>query len=373
VVFGGNNPASGSYDTTVLVKGLPSYLATSVHATVWGVDSSGLNASTGPYVVKEGDFAASNGQVSVPLTGLKGSSAYQMVVTPATSRSAAVAGRYEAEYAKLGGTAKVTYGSNTGYSGTYFVEGYGASSTASTSFVVSTPADGYYNLGLRYSAGPYTGAPADRSVRVRLNGADLTTVALSGTTDWNTWKTATTKVYLPAGISRIEYNAYNSDDRDAVNLDYLDVAAATGSVTTYQAEAAGNTLSGTAAVVSDAAAAGGQYVGWLGAGAGNTLRFNGVTAATAGRYRMVVSYANGELGAGASNYNSNIVDRYAEISVNGGPVKKVYFRNTLGWSNYWTTVVDVDLAAGVNTVTFGNASAGYAPNIDRIQIAAALG
>lgn len=239
--------------------------------------------------------------------------------------------------------------------------------------MVSAPSDGYYNLSLRYTAGPYSGAPTARSIRLRLNGSDLTDVALPGTANWNTWNTATTKVFLPAGISRVEYNAYAGDDRDAVNLDYLDVAATTGTVTAYEAEAGGNTLSGTAAVVNDSAASGGRYVGWLGAGAANTTRFNNVTASTAGRYRMVVSYANGELGDGASNYNSNIVDRYAEISVNGGTAKKVYFRNTLGWSNYWTTVVDLDLAAGANTVTFGNSSSGYAPNIDRIQIAALIG
>jgi hypothetical protein len=373
LIFGGNNPAPGTYDTNVVVKGIPSYLGTTVHATVWGVDNSGLNASAGPYVVKEGDFTASGGQVTVPLTGLKGQSAYQVIVTPNTDLSAAASSRYEAEYAALGGTAKITYGSNAGYSGTYFVEGYGASSTASTKFVVTVPSDGYYNLSLRYSAGPYTGAPTDRSIRLRLNGSDLTTVALAGTADWNTWKTATTKVYLPAGISRVEYNAYATDDRDAVNLDYLDVAATSGTVTAYEAEAGGNTLAGTAVVVSDAAASGGRYVGWVGAGSGNTLRFNNVTASAAGRYRMVVGYANGELGDGATNYNSNIVDRYAEISVNGGTAKKVYFRNTLGWSNYWTTVVDVDLAAGANTVTFGNSSTGYAPNLDRIQIAAPVG
>jgi hypothetical protein len=235
------------------------------------------------------------------------------------------------------------------------------------------PSDGYYNLGLRYSAGPYTGAPADRSLRLRLNGSDLTTVALPGTADWSTWNTATTKVYLPAGISRVEYNAYATDDRDAANIDYLDVAATSGTVTAYEGESASNTLGGTAVVVSDTAASGGKYVGWIGAGSANTLRFNGVNATTAGRYRMVVGYANGELGDGATNYNSNIVDRYAEISVNGGTAKKVFFRNTLGWSIYGTTVVDVDLAAGANTITFGNASTDYAPNIDRIQIAAPVG
>jgi hypothetical protein len=376
VIFGGNNPASGTYDTAVVVKGLgaASYLGSTVHATVWGVDYSGLNPSTGPYLVTEGDYPASGGQLSIPLTGLKGQSAYQVIVTPNTDLSTvSSSSRYEAEYARTGGTATITYGGNTGYSGTYFVEGYGASTTASTKFVVTVPSDGYYSVGLRYSAGPYSGAPTDRSIRLRLNGSDLTDLALPGTADWNTWKTATAKVFLPAGISRLEVNAYAGDDRDAINVDYLNVAATTGTITAYEAEAGGNTLSGTAVVVSDSAASGGRYVGWIGAGAANTLRFTNVTVPSAGRYRMVVSYANGELGDGATNYNSNIVDRAAGISVNGGTARQVFFRNTLGWSNYRTTVVDVDLVAGANTITFGNSSSGYAPNIDRIQIATPVG
>ncbi|GAA1647961.1 carbohydrate-binding protein [Actinoplanes couchii] len=364
IILGGNNPASGSYDTNVLVKGIPSYLGTTVRATVWGVDSSGLDPSSGPYKVTEGDFTVGSGQVTIPLTGLKGSSAYQVILTPNTARPAVLTSRYEAEYAVISGTAKIA--------GTYFTEGYGASTTASTKFVVTAPTDGYYNLSLRYSAGPYTGAPANRSIRLRVNGSDLTDVALPGTADWNTWKTATTKVYLPAGINRIEYNAYASDDRDAVNLDYLDLAATSGTVTAYESESSANTRGGTAVVVADSAASGGNYVGWIGAGSANTLRFNGVNAPAAGRYRLVVSYANAEV-VGEHQYNNNIVDRYAEISVNGGAVKKHYFRNTLAWNTYRTTIVDVDLVAGANTITFGNPSAGYAPNIDRIQIAAVLG
>ncbi|BEL06967.1 hypothetical protein Q0Z83_051580 [Actinoplanes sichuanensis] len=372
IILGGNNPSSGTYDTDVVVRGVPSYLGTTVHATVWGVDNTGTNPSGGPYVVKEGDFSTTNGQLTVPLTGLRGASAYQIILTPDRDLTAAVTNRYEAEYAALGGSTRITYGTNTGYSGTYFTEGYGASSTASTKFVVTAPNDGYYNLSLRYSAGPYTGAPAARSIRLRVNGSDLTDVALPGTANWNTWNTVTTKVYLPAGISRIEYNAYASDDRDAVNLDYLDLAPGSGTVTAYEAESSANTRGGTAVVTADSAASGGNHVGWIGAGSANTLRFNGVTAPAAGRYRLVVSYANAEV-VGDHAYNNNIVDRYAEISVNGGTARKHYFRNTLAWNTYRTTVVDVDLAAGANTITFGNASTGYAPNIDRIQIAAVLG
>ncbi|MFC4116326.1 CBM35 domain-containing protein [Nonomuraea zeae] len=372
VIFGGNNPASGSYDTNLVVKGLPSDLGGRVHATVWGVDDTGLNPSPGPYRVSESDFTASGGQITIPLTGLKGSSAYHVIVTPDKDVSPA-GSRYEAEYAALSGSARVTYGPNTGYSGTSFTEGYGGSTTASTKFVVTAPSDGYYNAALRYSAGPYTGAPAGRSARLRLNGSDLIDVTLPGTADWNTWNTVTTKVFLTAGINRLEVNAYASDDRDAVNIDYLDLAATTGTITSYQAESAANTLSGAARVSANSAASGGAYVGYIGAGAASTLRFNNVTVPAAGRYRMVVTYANGELGEGATNYNTNIVDRYADISVNGGATVRHYFRNTLGWSNYRTTVVDVTLAAGANTITFGNASTGYAPDIDLIQIAAPVG
>jgi hypothetical protein len=375
VILGGATNVTDTYDTNVVVKGLgsASYLGSTVHVTVWGVDSTGLNPSPGPYVVSEGDYTGSGGQITVPLTGLHGASAYQLIVTPNTDLSTVgPSTRYQAEYARLAGTAKVTYGTNTGYSGTYFVEGYGASSTASTQFVVTAANDGYYNLGLRYSAGPYTGAPANRSIQLRVNGSALTNVALPGTADWNTWNTVTSKVYLPAGINRIDVNAYTNDDSDAVNIDYLDVAATTGTVTSYEAESSANTLGGTAAVASNSAASGGAYVGYIGAGAANTLQFNNISASKAGVYRMVVTYANGELGSGASNYNTNVVDRYADISVNGGTSKRAYFRNTLGWSNFRTTVVDVNLNVGSNTIKFANSSAGYVADIDRVQIAAAL-
>ncbi len=375
VVFGGNNPVTGTYDTNVVVRGLGSapFLGNTVHATVWGVDSSGQNPTTGPFLVTEGDYTASGGQFTLPLTGLRGSAAYHVIITPNKDLSAVGgASRYQAEYARLDGGARVTYGNNTGYSGTHFVEGYGASATASTKFVVTVPSDGYYNVGLRYSAGPYSGAPANRSIRLRLNGTDLSDLALPGTADWNTWNTVTTKVFLPAGISRLEANAYAGDDRDAVNLDYLDVTSTSGTITGYEAEASGNTLSGTAARGSNSGASGGQHVGFVGAGAGNTLRFNNVNVPTAGRYRMVVAYANAEV-VGDHQYNNNIVDRGADISVNGGAARRTYFRNTLSWTTFRTAVVDVDLAAGANAITFGNSSSGYAPDIDLIRIAAPIG
>ncbi len=372
VILGGSQNSTDVFSTDVVVKGFGSaaYFGSSVHVIVSGVDNTGLNPSSGPYFVQEGDYTISGGQITVPVTNMKALSAYQVIVTPNKDLSSANnASRYEAEYADLSGTAKVTYNSNTGYSGTYFTEGYGATSNASTNFVVTASDNGYYNVTIRYSAGPYSGAPTNRSIQMMLNGSVLQTVALPGTADWNTWNSVTVKTFLTAGINRIALNAYTSDDTDAANFDYIDVVSTTGTIASYEAEASGNTRGGTAVVGSNTAASGGQYVGYVGLGSANTLTFNNVSAAAAGTYRMVITYANGELGGGASNYNSNIVDRYANISVNGGTAQKVFFRNTLGWSNYRTTVVDITLQAGNNTITFSN-SAAYAPDLDKIAIAA---
>ncbi|MEE1765111.1 RICIN domain-containing protein [Streptomyces sp. SP18BB07] len=370
VIFGGT---SGDTDVAVQGFGSTSGFGSTVHAIVQATNSTGTEDAAGrPAVVLEGDFPVTDGKITVTVPGMAATSAYQMIITPGTSTSSAdVPTRYQAEYADLTGSARVTYGSNTGYTGTYFVDGYSGSSNASTNFVVSAPSNGYYDVTLRYAAGPHSGAPANRSTRVTVNGTKLTDLALTGTANWNTWNTKTVTMYLTQGINRIDYGAYTSDESDNISVDSIDVTTSTsGTTASYEAEASGNTLGGTAATTSDTAASGGQYVHWLGNGAGNTLQFNGITAASAGLHRLVVTYANGDnRGDGGNDYN--IINRYADITVNGGTPQRVYFRNTRGWSNYWTTTVNVTLNAGTNTIKFGNSSA-YAPNIDKVQVASAI-
>ncbi|KAJ3357994.1 hypothetical protein HDU83_000051 [Entophlyctis luteolus] len=371
LVFGGNARTTALYNTTVAFPSLSSLgiFGSTVHATVWGVDNTGLNISTGPYFIEEIDIPTSS--ATIVLDNLLSLSAYQVILTPSLSWTTAnVANRYEAEYAVIEGTAKITYGSNSGFSGTYFVEGYGNSQTANTIFVVQTDNLGYFTISLRYSAGPYTGAPSDRSILMRVNSEDLTVVALPGTSDWNTWKTASVTAFLPAGISRIEYKAYAADDRDAINIDYIDVIASSQISDKYEAEATQNTLSGTAVRTAVSSASGGYDVEGIGNGTLNYLQFNNILANVTGVHRLAITYANAELGAGAENYNTNVVDRLGQISVNGGPAFNVNFRNTLGWTIYWPIVVDINLVAGsTNTITIWNNSTGFAPNFDFIQVA----
>ncbi len=368
VIFGG---AEGKVD--ICVKGFEGagYFGGSVNAAVWEIDSSGQNPSSGPACKLEGSFDISGGQVNVAFEDMKRTAAYLMILSPGRhSSSTAVPNRYEAEYAALSGTAWVS-ASVGGYSGTGYVGGYDSKSGAGTEFTLTAEKDGFYKVTLRYSAGPFEGLSQDRTVRMLLNGSFLKEVHCSGTGDWNNWGEAATKIFLKAGINRIAYEACGAGRGSVINIDCIDVAAAQGNISIYEAEAACNTFEGAVSIMEDPNASGGKFVGKIGAGDENFLQFNKIAVSSPGLYRMAVRYSNGELGGGASNYNTNIVDRYAEISLNGGTARQVYFRNTLGWSNYYTAMVDLNLEKGENTIRFSNSSAGFAPSIDHIMIAAA--
>jgi alpha-galactosidase len=82
------------------------------------------------------------------------------------------------------------------------------------------------------------------------------------------------------------------------------------SATSYEAEAAANTLAGGAVVASCTACSGGKKVGFV--GSGGTLTFNGVTAPSAGTYQVTIAYLDG-----------SATGRQAQISVNGGAPQTV--------------------------------------------------
>jgi hypothetical protein len=217
-------------------------------------------------------------------------------------------------------------------------------------FDVNAPADGYYTVHADYAS---TG-----SSTVSLDGATGITLASTGgsVTD------KSMRLYLSAGNNRITAAPSGSGSLTLRDLRVTSTADTSG-VTTYEAE--NGTLAGTAAVISNSWASGGKYVGSIGNGSGNTLTLR-VNAPSAGRYVMNVRYANDQV-CGSGNYNTNIVSRAANITVNG-TARTVMFRNTYSWSNYWDLPVPVTLNAGTNTITFGNASS-YAPDIDRVTVA----
>ncbi|RAG86454.1 cellulosome protein [Streptacidiphilus pinicola] len=303
------------------------------------------------YGVSDSSFGTATGQVTLDRIDLTAApSAIPGVTGSATG--------YEAENAQLGGGASIA-SAQSGYTGTGYVT---TPSNATTTFTVEADQDGYYTLGLRYR----TGAAANANgFQLAADGATVKNTATTPTSG-SGWNQSADRVWLHAGVNNLTYTATGAAP---ANIDRLDVTPDTtdsGSAVTYQAESSANTLGGTAAIETDANAAGGKYVGWIGNGSANTLTFN-VSAPSAASYVLAVTYANDD-SASSSNYNENLIDRAATITTSGGTNQTVSFRNTYSWHQYWTVDTTVRLNAGANTVTFANPTA-YAPNIDQITLA----
>ncbi|WP_285114321.1 DUF4832 domain-containing protein [Leifsonia sp. fls2-241-R2A-40a] len=126
------------------------------------------------------------------------------------------------------------------------------------------------------------------------------------------------------------------------------IAAGGATSASYEAEAASNVLTGTAAVASCAACSGGSKVGYVGNGA--TLAFTGVAG---GVSSFRIAYASA-------------VARTATVKVDGGTTTSVSFPATADWNTVGTITVNVAIPSGTShTITIANPS-GWAPDIDRI-------
>jgi hypothetical protein len=123
---------------------------------------------------------------------------------------------------------------------------------------------------------------------------------------------------------------------------------------TYEAEAAENTLGTGLTIRNQSGASGGRVVGNVGNQVAATLRFNGVRALSGGRYTIRIYYLSG-------------ASRSAWIRVNGGEMSTLAFASTGGFDRVGSRTYNVDLIAGINTIEFGN-STSFAPDFDRIVV-----
>ncbi len=127
--------------------------------------------------------------------------------------------------------------------------------------------------------------------------------------------------------------------------------------TSYEAEAAANTIAGGAGVTACPACSGGEKVGFV--GEGGTLTFNDVSVPSAGTYQVTIGYLDG-----------SATGRQADVSVNGGTAQPIQFTPTGSFSAVGTMTIPLTLTAGTNTIEFSDPSA-YAPDFDRIIVGAA--
>ncbi|MBS0024088.1 glycoside hydrolase family 97 catalytic domain-containing protein [Microbacterium paraoxydans] len=190
-----------------------------------------------------------------------------------------------------------------------------------------------------------------RSFTVSVNGGAAQTVSpprsgkgnAGNPSGWDIVRDVEVPVTLAAGANTITIGGSSY----APDIDRVIV------LRSYEAEAAGNTRTGTAAVVAcTGPECSGQKVGDL-YGA-STLAFTGVQAQQAGSTTVHIRYAAATA-------------RSVQIRVNGGPPITVAFPVTADWNDISTQTVHLPLAAGANTITF-DAAGGYAPDIDRIIV-----
>ncbi|NYI05076.1 cellulosome protein [Allostreptomyces psammosilenae] len=221
---------------------------------------------------------------------------------------------------------------------------------AATVFDVYAAADGYHRVAVDGTGG---------AVDLRIGGDPIGT---------STGPADPVRVFLHAGVNRITAAPATDTPASLHALTVTGPADATGVATHRAADAL---LGGTATVRDDGRASGGGLVGSIGDGTANTVTFTGIEAPHAGRYVLLVHYANGDRAHG-HQYNADIASRSAELTVGGGAPRRVTFRNTYGWGNVWALPLTVSLEAGRNTIVFGNPS-GPAPDLDRIEVAPLVG
>ena len=206
---------------------------------------------------------------------------------------------------------------------------------------INVTATGSYNLTIYYVDGD-----SGRTGFMSVNGGPDSAISFAQTGQWGgTPGSITLTVNLNAGNNTIKF--YN-DSAYAPDFDRITLPP---QLTTYEAEASTNTLSGGAVIASCSTCSGGQKVGYV--GNGGTLTFNNINVSSAGSYTLFIYYCDGDSG------------RTADMSVNGGAATAINFPGTGGWNTAAPYKITVNLNAGNNTIKFYNNSA-YAPDIDRI-------
>ncbi|WP_187434144.1 LamG-like jellyroll fold domain-containing protein [Paenibacillus methanolicus] len=260
-------------------------------------------------------------------------------------------------------------------------------------FTAVVPENGYYDVTLDYAAGsagvadlfkqiavhPATAA-SDESIKSEWS--PVGSVKYSPSSGFATADGP--KLYLTAGVNTLKVSASKPMAIDAMKI--VQAPAATEqNATVIEAENAN--LFGTAAAADNANASGGKWITGIGESKDNGLTFE-VTVPEAGAYKLSIDYVNNEPAPPIVTdahptgyihpYNTDLVERYAQVVVNGGTPQTVYFINTLSWEAIRNTVVDVTLTEGKNTVTIYNDNsyrfsnvAQHAPYFDKFEVAKA--
>ncbi|MET8538089.1 LamG-like jellyroll fold domain-containing protein [Streptomyces sp. NPDC005065] len=155
-------------------------------------------------------------------------------------------------------------------------------------------------------------------------------------------------VSLSGGINKVTLIGGSS----ATLVDRLTVTPTEGTLPARTYEAQDARLADSATLTPLSLATDGTAITGIGGdpGNGNTATFT-VAADRTGLYALRIRYSNPEQSE-ATHYNPDPLARHADITVNGGGMRRVSFPHSFHQNNFWELTVPVHLREGQNTITF---------------------
>ncbi|CUX35770.1 LamG-like jellyroll fold domain-containing protein [Clostridium sp. C105KSO13] len=275
--------------------------------------------------------------------------------------------------------------------------GYAAGS-GEFNFYVNVPRNGYYKVSSKGSGS----VVLSKSFVQYAADAKAESVVNTGWKQLMTMEMGTEQagsIYLTDGMNKLKISGENvaldqitfTEDPEATKQSTAVVEAEDSKLKGNDNQDGYNYLKGSKAVpsvIENSYASGKKAVEGFQGGKGNTLAMT-VNAPAAGDYKLSIFYSNDEpapvMKTQSGNnyvhpYNTDLVERYAQVTVNGEMPQTVYFRNTFCWDVYKNIVMDVTLKAGENVITLTNDNSykfsevqdDFTPRFDKFEIAPAV-
>ncbi|MFJ8537998.1 LamG-like jellyroll fold domain-containing protein [Streptomyces sp. NPDC093591] len=262
-------------------------------------------------------------------------------ITLSLSAASAATQVYEGELAWLDGGARPVYDLPKQ-----------AAAPATGSGAVRLPKDG--------TATFWVYSPADREATLKVDtlGGTGARLAVNGHDVLRLSKgKRSVAVSLSGGVNKVTLTGGSS----ATLVDRLTVTPTEGALPARTYEAQDAELVGSATLAPLSLATGGTAITGIGGAPGNdnTATFT-VSADRAGLYALRIRYSNPEQSE-ATHYNPDPLARHADITVNGGEIRRVGFPHSFHQNNFWELTVPVQLRKGQNTIAFRSEEV---PNFD---------
>ncbi len=347
-----------------------------------------LNLTAGTHTITVTHYGADQTNVASAIRKVAAQDKLDLVYSGATEEKAVAA---EVQFEELPAENYIFGMETAGYQGGGYKEGKGEMKVN-----VVVREDGYYDTSLIYAASEAgnvnIGKVAfdygkDATAEAEVGTYTLSLADIAVTAEADSFKEANVgKIYMTAGANTIVVNSDAMIALDAISFVKDDVSTKTATLTV---EAESGELSGDVAIMETAQASYGEVVDGIGGGnADNTLTMK-IKVKEAGKYKLSMFYTNDEPApimkdSDGNNYvhpyNTDLVERYAQVVINGAEAETVYFRNTNSWEVFENVIMDVELKAGENTICFSNDNSykfsevvdDYAPRFDKFEIAPAF-